>query len=61
MIVRKEVKANFKKARWVEHKPESEDERLGVIRAIDQDVANMKSGKIRTHRYTLSEFKEKFS
>jgi hypothetical protein len=61
MIARKDVKTNFKKVRWVERTPENEDERVHVIRAIDRDVANMESGKTRSHRYTLSEFEEKFS
>jgi hypothetical protein len=61
MILRKDHKANFRKVGWVERTPESEDERVGVIRALTRDVANMESGKTRSRRYTLSEFEEKFS
>ncbi|WP_148266661.1 hypothetical protein [Methanocella arvoryzae] len=46
---------------WVERTPESEDERAGVINAINKDVEDMKSGKIETNTYSLSEFEEKFS
>ncbi len=61
MTLRKNVKANLKEAGWVERTPESEDERIGVIRALDKDVSDMGSGKTKSHRYTLSEFEEKFS
>ena len=46
---------------WVERTPESEEERVGAINAINKDVENMKSGKIETHTYSLAEFEEKFA
>ncbi|WP_424357217.1 hypothetical protein [Methanocella sp. MCL-LM] len=46
---------------WVERTPESEDERIGVINAINKDVEDMKSGKTETHTYSLAEFEEKFA
>lgn len=45
---------------WVERTPDNEEERVGVINAINKDVEDMKSGKTRTHTYSIAEFEEKF-
>ncbi len=60
MIIKKVSKHTNKRDVWVERTPESEDERIGVIRALDRDVKDMESGKTRSRRYTLSEFEDKF-
>jgi hypothetical protein len=63
--MRKDNKSSLKYCYYnyvpVQHTPASESERRGVIKALDKDVADMKSRKIKSHKYSISEFEKKNS